>query len=99
MQKPQQKLAQLTDQLAPQKKQYLDSITALYTRFNETKKSVYTALQFYEQQYLRAIEKYLVNHAAKPCNPPFADYSDMTAILPEYLHLRSSEDFNAEQEA
>ncbi|KAK8895552.1 hypothetical protein M9Y10_024021 [Tritrichomonas musculus] len=98
MQKPQQKLASLSNKLATVKPDYLNQISALSQEFEETRKKSYTALIYYEQQYLAAIEKYILNPRATPSYPPFTDYSDMTSILPNYLQLLSSKKKQAEDE-
>lgn len=90
MQKPQQKLASLANKLATMKPDYLNTISTLSQQFYEARKNSYTALLFYEQQYLSAIGRYILNPRAMPSSPPFTDYSDMTSILPNYLQLLTS---------
>lgn len=90
MQKPQQKLTSMANKLATLKPEYLQSIADLSQDFHEVKKNSYTTLLFYEQQYLKAIGKYILNPKAIPSSPPFTDYSDMTSILPNYLQLLTS---------
>lgn len=90
MQKPQQKLNSMSNKLATMKPEYLETISTLSQEFYEAKRNSYTALLFYEQQYLKAIGKYILNPKATPSSPPFTDYSDMTSILPNYLQLLTS---------
>ena len=90
MHKIQAKLESMRQKLQEAKPDYLEKMNGFSQNFKAAQKNAILALQFYEQQYLQTVEKYIINHAAKPTNPPFTDYSDMTSILPNYLQLLSS---------
>ncbi|OHT05491.1 hypothetical protein TRFO_26763 [Tritrichomonas foetus] len=96
MKLPQNKLADISRNLETIKPDYLNSVASVKDRFENAKKSSLLALQYYEQQFLQAVEKYVVNPAARPSNPPFTDYSDLTAILPNYLQLLASKNVDDE---